>query len=159
MPGFESLDRRVVSAVAIALALGAAALIYFLVISDEGRASCDEVTTFPVTQLPVTPERYDEAIAGLQEVQDLTREAATAEPAEREELLDEAFEVFYASSDNVMHDADFELCEADYDFAATIREDMLALEVAIGNQNNPSRIIELAEVLEERMREAKQILF
>lgn len=147
------------SAAAVAVALGAAALIYFVVISDEGRASCEEVTTFPVTQLPVTPERYDEAIAGLQEVQDLTRQATTAEPEQREELLDEAFEVFYASSDNVMHDADFQLCEADYDFAATIREDMFALEVAIGNQNNPQRIIELAEVLEQRMGEAKEVLF
>ena len=153
------LDKRIISAAAIAVALGAAALVYFLVISDDGSASCDEVTTFPVTQMPVTPERYDEAIAGLQEVQDLTREATAAEPAGREELLDEAFEVFYASSDNVMHDADFQLCETDYDFAETIREDMFALEVAIGNQNNPSRIIELAEVLEQRMREAKEILF
>jgi hypothetical protein len=92
-------------------------------------------------------------------VQSLTREATTAEPERRSELLDEAFEVFYASSDNVMHDADFELCEADYDFAGTIREDMLALEVAIGNQNNPQRIIELAAVLEARMAEAKDVLF
>ncbi|HET9200804.1 MAG TPA: hypothetical protein VFO84_07510 [Dehalococcoidia bacterium] len=107
----------------------------------------------------MTPERYDEAIAGLEEVQRLTREAMTASPEERSELLDEAFEVFYASSDNVMHDADFELCEADYDFAATIREDMLALEVAIGNQNNPQQILDLSAVLEERLAEAKAILF
>jgi hypothetical protein len=36
---------------------------------------------------------------------------------------------------------------------------MLALEVAIGNQNNPQRIIELAAVLEARMAEAKDVLF
>ena len=159
MPNLPGIDRRVLSGLAIVVALGVAALVYFLVIRDSGNPSCDEVTTFPVTQLPVTPERYDEAIAGLQEVQRLTEQALTAEPEERTELLDEAFEVFYASSDNVMHDADFQLCEADYDFATLVRDDMLALEVAIGNQNNPQRIIELAEVLEQRMGEAKEILF
>jgi hypothetical protein len=146
-------------AIAIVAALGAAALVYFTLIRDAGGNDCEAVATLPVTELPVTAERYDEAIAGLEEVQRLTREATTADPERRSELLDEAFEVFYASSDNVMHDADFQLCEADYDFAERIREDMLALEVAIGNQNNPDRIIELAEVLEVRLSEAKEVLF
>ena len=140
-------------------ALGAAALVYFLLIADSGSEDCDAVATRPVTELPVTPERYDEAIAGLEEVQRLTRQATTSDPEQRSELLDEAFEVFYASSDNVMHDADFQLCEVNYDFAETIREDMLALEVAIGNQNNPQQILDLSAVLEERLAEAKEILF
>ena len=151
-------DKRV-GAVAVALAVTAAAAIYFLLIRSDDQPECENVVTFKVTDEPVTPERYDEAIEGLQQVQDLARDSLSAEPDDRSELLDQAFEVFYASSDNLMHDADLQLCEADYDFAEQIRNDMLALEVAIGNQNNPQTILDLADMLQGRLEEAKEILF
>ncbi|MEX2238073.1 MAG: hypothetical protein WEB00_11110 [Dehalococcoidia bacterium] len=151
---------RLLAIVGVALAaLAVAASLYLLVLRPEDKPDCSRVTTAPVTEFPVTPERYEEARQGLREVQSLTEQALAAPPEERTRLLDQAFEVFYESSDNLMHDADRQLCEADYDFAGELRDDMFALEVAIGNQNNPEAILDLAETLESRLVDAEEVLF